>query len=59
MTFRKLEKTEGNAFFDSMSKSLVGRRVRVEVASRTFGTQTLASFIQLRDPLMLPSRVAG
>jgi hypothetical protein len=51
MTFRKLEKTEGNAFFDSMSKSLVGRRVRVEVASRTFGTQ-------MRDPLMLPSRVA-
>ena len=44
---RKLEKTEWQAYFDRISKGLVGERAEVEVAGLTFGDRTEARWLPL------------
>jgi hypothetical protein len=54
----QLEKSQWRAYFDRMSKALVGKRAEIEVASLKLGDRIEAEgtrqIILLRDPLMLP-----
>jgi hypothetical protein len=54
----QLEKSQWRAYFDRMSKALVGKRAEIEVASLKLGDRIEADgtrqIILLRDPLMLP-----
>jgi len=43
MAIQKLDRSEWAAFFDCLTRSLVGRRAQVEVASRALGSQMVAS----------------
>lgn len=45
MAIRKLEKKEWRAFCDWISKSLVGKRAEIEVASLTLGSQIAAEWV--------------
>src|SRR5262245_43216554 len=47
MALQRLAKTEWLAFFDLVSKSLVGQRAEIEVASLAIGDQILASWLPL------------
>jgi hypothetical protein len=47
MTARKLEKSEWRAFFDRVSKLLVGKRAEIEVASLSLGDQIEAKWLPL------------
>jgi hypothetical protein len=47
MALEKLDKAAWAAYFDAMSKGLVGRRVEIEVASLQIGDQILASWLPL------------
>ncbi|MDB5407495.1 MAG: uncharacterized protein JWL84_2407 [Rhodospirillales bacterium] len=47
MAVRKLEKSEWRPFFDTLSKSLVGKRAEIEVASLDLGDQIEAEFLPL------------
>jgi hypothetical protein len=47
MEIRKLERDRWKAFFDLVSKGLVGKRVEVEVASMKIGDQIEAEWLPL------------
>jgi hypothetical protein len=47
MAMRKLEKSEWRPFLDALSKSLVGKRAEIEVASLDLGDQIEAEFLPL------------
>jgi hypothetical protein len=47
MAIRKLEKTEWHAYYDRVSKVLVGKRAEVEVDSLDLGTQIAAEWLPL------------
>ena len=44
---RKLEKSQWRAYFDRMSKALVGKRVEIEAASLKLGDQIAAQWLPL------------
>jgi hypothetical protein len=44
---RQLEKSQWRAYFDRMSKALVGKRAEIEVASLKLGDQTAAEWLPL------------
>ncbi len=44
---RKLEKSQWHAYFDRMSKALVGKRAEIEVASPKLGDQIAAEWLPL------------
>jgi hypothetical protein len=44
---RKLEKSQWRAYFDQMSKALVGKRAEIEVASLKLGDQIEAEWLPL------------
>ena len=44
---RKLEKSQWRAYFDRMSKALVGKRAEIEVASLKLGDQIAAEWLPL------------
>jgi hypothetical protein len=44
---RKLEKSQWRAYFDRMSKALVGKRAEIEVASLKLGDQIEAEWLPL------------
>ena len=45
---RKLEKSQWRAYFDQMSKALIGKRAEIEVASLKLGDQIAAEWLPLR-----------
>jgi hypothetical protein len=47
MTIRKLDKSEWNRFFDSMSRPLENRQAEIEVASLAVGDQVEADWLPL------------
>jgi hypothetical protein len=47
MAVRKLEKSEWHPFFDAMSKTLVGKRAEIEVASLDVGDQIEAEWVPI------------
>jgi hypothetical protein len=47
MTAKKLEKAEWRPFFDRISKTLVGKRAEIEVASLSLGDQIEAEWLPL------------
>jgi Family of unknown function (DUF5335) len=44
---KKLEKSEWRAYFDTMSKALVGKRAEIEVASLKIGDRIAAEWLPL------------
>jgi hypothetical protein len=47
MALLKLEKTQWRAFFDQVSKRLIGKRAEIEVASLALGAQVEAKWLPL------------
>lgn len=47
MAMRKLDKTEWHAFFEHMSKGLIGKRVEIQAASLALGAQIEAEWLPL------------
>ena len=47
MAAQKIEKPEWQAFFDTLSKGLVGMRAEIEVASLALGDQIVAEWLPL------------
>ncbi|MGO8915650.1 MAG: DUF5335 domain-containing protein [Stellaceae bacterium] len=47
MAVRKLERAGWQAFFDLLSKGLVGKRAEIEIASLALGTQVEAEWLPL------------
>jgi hypothetical protein len=47
MAAQKIEKPEWQAFFDTLSKGLVGVRAEIEVASLALGDQIMAKWLPL------------
>jgi hypothetical protein len=47
MAAQKIEKPEWQAFFDTLSKGLVGMRAEIEVASLALGDQIVAKWLPL------------
>jgi len=47
MTAKKLEKQQWHAFFDHVSRSIVGKRAEIEVASLSVGDQIEAEWLPL------------
>jgi hypothetical protein len=47
MAIRKLDKSERQAFFDSVAKGLLGKRAEIEVASLALGAQVEAEWLPL------------
>jgi hypothetical protein len=47
MAPRKLDKAEWHAFFDRVSKSLLGKRAEIEVTSLSLGSQVEAQWLPL------------
>ncbi|MEA2917886.1 MAG: hypothetical protein QOJ15_9967 [Bradyrhizobium sp.] len=45
---RQLEKSQWRAYFDRMSKALLGKRAEIEVASLKLGDQIAAEWLPLR-----------
>ena len=47
MAIRKLDKTKWQAFFDRVSKGLIGKRAEIEIASLALGSQIEAEWLPL------------
>ena len=47
MALRKLDKTEWRAYFDRVSKGLIGKRAEIEIASLALGNQIEAEWLPL------------
>ena len=60
MAAQKIEKPEWQAFFDTLSKGLVGMRAEIEVASLALGDQIVAEWLPLLgityDPRAISSK---
>jgi len=46
-SFRTVPRAEWRPFFDRMSKSLLGKKAEIEIASAELGDQTIASWVPM------------
>src|SRR5262245_34361057 len=56
MIFRQLEREEWRSFFDLLSKTMIGKRAEIEVASRRVGDQIVARWLPLQGLVYEPKK---